>query len=255
MEPAMSLSEKSLSGKNALVTGASGGVGGYIAMELARAGCNVAINYRDNSVRAEELANSILKLGVRALCVKADVTDSEQVLSMIESTEHSLGRVDILINNAGISIDGMSWKLANSSFEKTIETNLFGPFYCTKAVLPGMRERLWGRVINISSVVGQIGVVGASAYAASKAGLIGLTKSTAKEVAKKYITVNVLTLGYIKTGMFLALNNGLREEVEKNIPFGSAGDPEDVAKIVVFLCSDAAKYITGATIDVNGGLH
>jgi NAD(P)-dependent dehydrogenase (short-subunit alcohol dehydrogenase family) len=185
---------------------------------------------------------------------KIDITDEKQVKKMIDQTVQTCGQIDILINNAGIFKDAVSWKMYKETWDSVLATNLTGAFLCTKHVLPIMRERKFGRIVNVSSIVGQTGVFGASNYAASKAGLIGFTKAIAKEVALKGITVNCVALGYIEAGMNLRLSEQLRNQIRDTIPMKRFGTPEEVSEVILFLCSKEASYITGQVIGINGGL-
>jgi 3-oxoacyl-[acyl-carrier protein] reductase len=249
-----------LKGKSALITGASRGIGRAIALRFAEEGCEVAVNYvdereRDNAAEADDVAEQICALGRQAICVEADVTDLEAVEGMAEYVIERLGKLDILINNAGITRDRTLKKLAKEDWDRVIEVNLTGAFHCARAVIEHMRERRSGRIISISSVVAQMGNIGQTNYAASKAGLIGLTKSLAREVARRGITVNAVAPGFIDTEMTQAMPDEIREQVIATIPMGRTGTPEDVANAALFLASEAASYITGQVLSVNGGLH
>lgn len=244
-----------LKNKIAIITGSSRGLGRVIATELAREGARVVINYLKNEDAAKEVSREIQALGSEALVIKADVSLEQDAKKLVDATLTKFGTVDILVNNAGISKDAVSWKMDSSVWDEVIKTNLYGVFNCSKAVLPHMREKKQGRIINISSVVGQMGVVGTSSYTASKAGIIGLTKTIAKEVANRGITVNTLVLGYIKEGMLLTLPKNIQDIILSQIPLGRFGEPIEVAKSVLFLCSDGAGYITGQAININGGIY
>ncbi len=243
-----------LEGRVALVTGASRGIGRAIAVELARAGAEVAVNYAASEEAAREVASQIEALGQRAYLVKFDVADSEAVLRGVREVEEALGRIDILVNNAGITRDGLLARMKEEDWERVLSVNLKGAFLVTRAVLPGMMKRRYGRIINVSSVVAFSGNPGQTNYAASKAGLVGFSRSLALEVARRGITVNVVAPGFIETDMTAALPEKAREALLSRVPMGRAGTPEEVAHAVVFLASDRASYITGTVLHVNGGL-
>ena len=250
----------SLADRAALVTGASRGIGRAIGLRFAEEGCEVAVNYvaeagRDNAAEADEVAEQIRALGPQAICVEADVTDLEAVEDMVAYVIQRLGKLDILVNNAGITRDRTLKKLSKEDWDRVIEVNLTGAFHCARAVIDHMRERRCGRIISISSVVAQIGNIGQTNYGASKAGLIGFTRSLAREVARRGITVNAVAPGFIDTEMTQAMPDDIKEQVTATIPLGRMGTPEDVANVALFLASDAASYITGQMLSVNGGLH
>lgn len=238
----------------ALVTGSSGGLGRSIAIALARAGMDVALHGHRNLEPLEALRQEIEALGRRALIAEADIREADMAQQMVERVAAELGPVDVLANVAGISRDGVVWRMPPADWDDVLRTNLTGAFHCTRAVLPAMRQKEAGRIVNISSIVGQVGVPGTSAYAASKAALSGFTRTVAREVASKRITANVLALGYFSAGMINSLPAEARETIRQQIPVGHFGDPAHLGEIVVFLCSDAASYITGQTINVNGGM-
>ena len=254
------MSGSPLEGRSALITGASRGLGRAIALRFAEAGCEVAINYvaeadRDNAGEAEEVAEAVRGLGRRAICVEADVTDIESTRAMVEAAIEAFAKLDILVNNAGITRDRTLKKLEKSDWDAVIAVNLTGAFNCTQAVIDHMRERRSGRIISLASVVGQTGNIGQTNYAASKAGLIGFTKSLAREVARRNITVNAIAPGFIDTEMTRAVPAEALDEVVSTIPMGRVGSPEDIAAAALFLASDAASYITGHVLAVNGGLY
>ncbi|QJA06476.1 3-oxoacyl-[acyl-carrier-protein] reductase [Thermosulfurimonas marina] len=243
-----------LKGKVALVTGASRGIGRAVALELARSGAQVAVNYAASEGPAQEVVREIEALGGQALAVKFDVADPEAVSQGVKEVEEALGKIDILVNNAGITRDGLCMRLKEEDWERVLSVNLKGAFLVTKAVLPGMMKRRWGRIINVSSVVAFSGNPGQTNYAASKAGLVGFSRSLALEVATRGITVNVVAPGFIETDMTAALPEKVREALLSRVPLGRPGTPEEVAYAVVFLASEKAAYITGTVIHVNGGL-
>lgn len=242
-------------GKVALVTGSSRGIGMAIAQAFAGDGADVVINYVSNAQAAEAVVETIAKLGRRSFSFQADVCNYAQVHEMIQKTLTELGKIDILVNNAGVSRDSTVGKMSEEVWDEVIGVNLKGVFNCTKAVINHMKERGYGKIINISSVVGQVGGFGVSNYSASKAGVFGFTKSVAKEVAQKGITVNALTLGYFDVGMLRRLPEDIQEQVRQQIPMGRFGKLEEVTGIVLFLASEAANYITGQVIHVNGGYY
>ncbi len=243
-----------LKGKVALVTGASRGIGRAVALELARAGAAVAVNYAASEAAAQEVVREIKTLGVEALAVKFDVAEVEAVAQGIEEIEKALGPVDILVNNAGLTRDALLMRLKEEDWDRVLSVNLKGTFLVTKAVIPGMLKRRWGRIINISSVVAFSGNPGQTNYAASKAGLVGFSRSLALEVARRGVTVNVVAPGFIETDMTAALSEKARDALLSQVPMGRAGTPEEVAHAVAFLASEKASYITGAVLHVNGGL-
>jgi len=238
--------------KNILLIGASGGVGQQISVALAAQGHRLALHGLNNREGLDELAG---RLGNDSKPYLADITIESQVQSLINEVMADFGSIDILINNAGVTRSAMSWKLSAEDWNDTISVNLTGPFLCSKHALAGMRENGWGRIINITSVVAQAGMPGTVAYAASKAGLIGMTKSMAKEVAKKGVTVNALALGYFEAGMLYTIPEEMREGIRETIPMESFGDTATISQTIGFLCSEEAGYITGQTINLNGGLY
>lgn len=244
----------------ALVTGASRGLGRAIALRLAADGCDVALNYvsqegRDNAAEAAEVAQEVEALGRRAMVVEASVTEPEAVAGMVARVIDRLGRIDILVNNAGITRDRTLRKLELEDWNAVLAVNLTGAFNCAKAVLEHMLERGGGRIISLSSVVGLEGNFGQSNYAASKAGLMGFSKSLAREVARKGITVNCVAPGFIDTEMTQVIPEDVKTQILAGIPIGKMGKPEDVAAAVAFLASEEANYITGHVLSVNGGMY
>jgi 3-oxoacyl-[acyl-carrier protein] reductase len=239
-----------------LITGGTQGIGKGIAMAFARQGATIILNYHSNDEEARKAQEEIYRAtSIHVEIYKADITDEIQVEKMIATIKEWFGQIDVLVNNAGIFKDAVSWKMDKSDWDSVLATNLTGAFLCTKHVLPLMREKGFGRIINVSSVVGQMGVFGTSNYAASKAGLIGFTKTVAKEVAIKGITVNCIALGYINAGMSLRLSEELRAKILETIPMKRFGTVEEVAETVMFLSSNGANYITGEVININGGLY
>lgn len=243
-----------LNGKNAIVTGSSRGIGRSIALELARRGANVAINYAGSEGKAEEVVQEVKALGVQAFKVQADVADEAAVKAMMKEVVTTFGSIDILVNNAGVTRDGLLMRMKEADFDDVINTNLKGAFLCTKAVTRQMMKQRSGDIINIASIVGVNGNAGQANYVAAKAGLIGLTKSTAKELASRNIHVNAVAPGFITTDMTDELTEGQKTAILNVIPLEKLGEPEDVANVVCFLASDDAKYITGQTIHVDGGM-
>jgi len=244
----------SLAGKNALVTGGSRGIGKAIAVELAKNGVNVAITFVNNEDLAERTVDEIKKHGVRALAVRADVSMEEDVLNMAKTVKENLGSIDILVNNAGITRDNLLMRMDTEDWDKVIDTNLKGTYLCTKSVIRDMIKKKSGKIINIASVAGVAGNFGQTNYSASKAGIIGFTKSLAKEVASRGINVNAVAPGLIETDMTLALKEDTKNSLVKNIPMGRLGTVQDIANIVVFLASEKSDYITGQVINVDGGM-
>ena len=243
-----------LDGKTALVTGASRGIGRAIAIKLASEGASVAINYAGNAKAAEEVKSIIEAAGGKAMLVQADVSSAESVDAMIKEVVEAFGGIDILVNNAGITRDGLLMRMKEEDWDAVINTNLKGVFYCTKAVSKLMMKKRAGRIVNMASVVGLTGNAGQANYAAAKAGVIGFSKTMAKELASRGITVNMVAPGYIDTDMTAVLSESVRETMVSGIPLGRAGTPEDVANAVLFLVSDDASYITGQVINVDGGM-
>lgn len=244
-----------LSGKRALVTGSTRGIGRSIAEFLARAGAQLIITGRDRT-RAQEVAQQIEKdFGVKALGVAMDMQDPQSIKTAYEEVEKVFGGVDILVNNAGITKDKLFLRMSLEDWEEVLRVNLTGTFIVTSLAVKGMLKNRWGRIVNISSVVGFTGNAGQVNYASTKSALIGFTKSLAKELAGRNITVNAVAPGFIETDMTSVLSEELKQSYLKNIPLGRFGKPEDVAGVVLFLCSDYASYITGEIIHVNGGMY
>ncbi|OMP68569.1 3-oxoacyl-[acyl-carrier-protein] reductase [Domibacillus epiphyticus] len=243
-----------LEGKTALVTGASRGIGKAIALELARLGADVAVNYAGSEQKAADVAEEIKAMGRRSFIVQCDISDSEAVQSMVKETISQFDRIDILVNNAGITRDNLLMRMKDQEWDEVIDTNLKGVFLCTKAVTRQMMKQRSGRIINISSVVGRIGNAGQANYTAAKAGVIGLTKASARELAPRGITVNAIAPGFISTDMTDELPQEAKEQLIGQIPLGTLGDVEDIAAAAAFLAGDGARYITGQVIGVDGGM-
>ncbi|MGG1630529.1 3-oxoacyl-[acyl-carrier-protein] reductase [Rossellomorea sp. NRS-1567] len=243
-----------LEGKVALVTGASRGIGREIALELAREGCNVAVNYSGSEAKANEVVDEIKGLGREAIAVQCNVSDSDAVQAMVKETIGQFGSVDILVNNAGITKDNLLMRMKEAEWDDVININLKGVFLCTKAVTRQMMKQRSGRIINISSIVGVSGNPGQANYVAAKSGVIGLTKTTAKELAPRGITVNAIAPGFISTDMTAQLPEDVSNEMLKQIPLSRFGDPRDIAKVVTFVASESASYMTGQTLHIDGGM-
>ncbi len=243
-----------LDGKTAIVTGGSRGIGRSICVALAKAGANIVTCYANGAAGANETIRQCEEFKVKAMAIKADVANYDEVASMISKAKEEFGTIDILVNNAGITKDNLMLKMTEDDFEQVIDTNLKGSFLFTKDVSKIMLKQRSGRIINISSVVGVFGNAGQVNYAASKAGLIGMTKSVAKELAPRGITANAIAPGFIETDMTAVLNESVAEEMLKSIPLKRMGTGDDIANAVVFLASDLASYITGQVICVDGGM-
>lgn len=243
-----------LTGRNALVTGGSRGIGRAVCLELARRGANVAVNYAGNARAAEETAAACRELGVQAFAVQADVSDSAAAGAMVKAVIERFGRLDILVNNAGITRDKLALQMKNEDLDAVLDTNLKGAFYCMRAAYRPMMKQRYGRIVNLSSVVGLRGNPGQANYAASKAGLIGMSKSIAKELANRNITVNLVAPGFIDTDMTAVLPEAAREALLRSIPMARLGQPEDVARAVAFFAAEDASYITGQVLCVDGGM-
>ncbi|WP_409292210.1 3-oxoacyl-[acyl-carrier-protein] reductase [Peribacillus sp. SCS-37] len=243
-----------LAGKNVLVTGASRGIGREIALEMAREGANVAVNFAGSEARALEVASDIKALGRESFAIQCDVSDSESVSQMIKETVSRFGSIDILVNNAGITKDNLLMRMKEEEWDDVININLKGVFLCTKAVSRPMMKQRSGRIINVASIVGVSGNAGQANYVAAKAGVIGLTKTTAKELAARGILVNAIAPGFISTDMTGKLTEETREAMLQQIPLARLGDPSDIARVAVFLGSDDSAYMTGQTLHVDGGM-
>jgi 3-oxoacyl-[acyl-carrier protein] reductase len=243
-----------MTNKTALVTGASRGIGRACAVALAQAGARVALAARDRA-KLDEVAAEIRGLGREAFVVEMDMTSQESIKAAVAQVAQDFGRVDILVNNAGITRDGLAMRMKLEDWNAVINTNLTGAFLATQEVLQAMLKARWGRIINVSSVVGEMGNPGQANYVASKAGLIGLTKSLAQEIASRNITVNAVAPGFIATDMTAGLSDELKANMLGHIPLKRFGTSEDIAAAVRFLASDEASYITGHVLDVNGGMY
>ena len=243
----------SLSGRVALVTGASQGIGRGCALKLATEGATVAAAAR-NQDKLNELVNEIIASGGKAAAFTLDVTDEEQVKSAIKSAIAQFGKIDVLVNNAGITRDQLVMRMRRADWDAVLQTNLTSAYLCIQQVTSSMLKQRWGRIVNITSVFGQMGQAGQANYAASKAGLIGLTMAVARELGSRNITCNAVAPGFIETAMTEALGDEFKQNAAKQIPLGRVGTPGDVASAVAFLASDAAAYITGHVLNVNGGL-
>jgi len=243
-----------LSGRVAIVTGGSRGIGRAIAERLAGSGAAVVVNYRGNAAAAEATVATITAAGGTAIAIQGDVSQPEDVEHLVKTTLERFGHIDILVNNAGITRDTLLLRMKESDFDEVIATNLRGVFLCTRAVLRPMTKQRFGRIINITSVVGLTGNAGQANYAAAKAGILGFTKSTAREMARRGITVNAVAPGFIETEMTDALNEETRKAILATIPLGRFGQPAEVAGLVCFLASDAGAYISGQTLTIDGGM-
>ncbi len=243
-----------LSGKVALVTGASRGIGRAVALKLAGEGADVVVT-ATSLERAQKTADEVTAMGVKALAVKVDVSSTSDVEALFAKISEAFGKLDILVNNAGITRDGLLMRMKDADWDAVIDTNLKGAFVCTREAVKLMGKAKGGSIVNISSVVGEMGNAGQSNYCASKAGLIGLTKAVAREYAKRNITVNAITPGFIETDMTGVLSPSVKEDLMKQIPAGRFGKPEDIANAVFFLVSEMGSYVTGHVLSVNGGMY
>ncbi|MBD0380392.1 3-oxoacyl-[acyl-carrier-protein] reductase [Paenibacillus sedimenti] len=244
-----------LTGKVALVTGASRGIGRAIALHLAESGADVVVNYAGSEGAAQEVVELIEAMGRKAVKLRADVSSYQESEELVKQTLEILGKIDILVNNAGITRDNLIMRMKEEEFDQVIATNLKGVFNCVKAVTRPMMKQRSGRIINISSVVGVLGNPGQANYVAAKAGVIGLTKATARELSSRGITVNAVAPGFIETDMTDKLSAEMRDHMLKQIPLERLGQPDEIAKVVRFLASDDAAYMTGQTLHVDGGMY
>jgi acetoacetyl-CoA reductase/3-oxoacyl-[acyl-carrier protein] reductase len=245
---------KRLEGKTALVTGASRGIGRAIAIELAREGARVAVNYQSSDAKAQEVVDEIAKLGGHAMLAKANLSDAKEARDMVKMVAEEFRHLDILVNNAGITRDGMLRKLTDEQWNEVIQTNLNACFFCTSAAIPIMSAQSYGRIVNISSMNGQVSAIGQANYSASKGAIIAFTRTCAAELAKSGITVNTVAPGYTETDMFAKVPQDIQTQIKAKIPLGRFAQPEEIAKAVIFLAADG-DYITGQQINVNGGAH
>ncbi|MFJ6207782.1 3-oxoacyl-[acyl-carrier-protein] reductase [Lysinibacillus sp. NPDC092081] len=245
---------RKLEGKVAVVTGASRGIGRSIALKLADAGAKVVVNYSGSQAKAEEVVATIQENGGEAIAIQASVSKTEEVTALMDAAVKTFGSLDILVNNAGITRDNLLMRMKEDEWDDVLDTNLKGVFLCTKAVSRQMMKQRAGRIINISSIVGVAGNAGQANYVAAKAGVIGLTKTTAKELASRNILVNAIAPGFIETEMTEQLPEDLKQGMLTQIPLAKLGQPEDIAKAVAFLASDDANYMTGQTLHIDGGM-
>ncbi len=243
-----------LTGKIAIVTGGSRGIGRAIALCLAEEGAKVAVIYAGNTAAAEETLQAITEKGGQAISIQCDVANEDAVNAMVKQVKEQFGSVDILVNNAGITRDGLLMRMKTADWQAVLDTNLTGTFFCTKAVTKIMMKQRSGAIVNLTSVVGLTGNAGQANYAAAKSGIIGFTKSVAKELASRGIRANAVAPGCIDTDMTAVLSDAVKEEMIKTIPLGRVAQPEEVAKAVLFLVSDCASYITGQVLNVDGGM-
>ncbi|MCM3078846.1 MULTISPECIES: 3-oxoacyl-[acyl-carrier-protein] reductase [Brevibacillus] len=244
-----------LTGKTALVTGASRGIGRAIALKLAQAGANIVVNYAGSEAAASETVEQVKALGREAIMVRANVSDSEDVNEMFKTALEHFGNIDILVNNAGITRDNLLMRMKEEEWDAVIDTNLKGVFNCVKAATRPMMKQRSGKIINITSVVGVLGNAGQANYVAAKAGVIGLTKTAARELATRGITVNAVAPGFIDTEMTAVLPEDVKANLVGQIPLGRLGQTDDIASVVLFLASDSANYMTGQTLHVDGGMY
>lgn len=242
-------------GKVALVTGGSRGIGRAICLELGRRGATVVLSYAGNEAAAAETVQALTAAGAKAQAIRFDVADTTACAAAVEQVVKDHGHLDVLVNNAGVAIDGLLMRFKDDDWDRTLDTNLKGAFALMRAVSRPMMKQRQGAIVNVSSIVGETGNAGQAAYAASKAGLIGLTKSVAKELASRMVRVNCVTPGFITTDMTSGLNAELKEKMTEAIPLGRIGNADEVATAVAFLASDAASYITGEVLKVNGGMY
>lgn len=243
-----------MEGRVALVTGGGRGLGRAIAVRLANDGARVAVSYRANDAAAEETANLIRETGAECETFKGDVAEATDVEALVRGINEAFGPVEVLVNNAGVTRDNLLMRMKDAEFDEVMDTNLKGTYLCTRAVLRNMVRARWGRIVNVSSVVGLLGNAGQANYAASKAGIIGFTKSVAREVANRGITVNAVAPGYVETELTGSLSEKVKEQILGQVPVGRFGEPEEVAEVVAFLAGDRAAYITGQTVAVDGGM-
>ena len=243
-----------MEGRVALVTGGGRGIGQAIAVRLAKEGAKLAISYRSNDAAAEDNAELMRRIGAECETFRGDVASAGDVQALMKSVNETFGPVGILVNNAGMRRDNLLLRMKDAEFDEVLATNLKGLYLCTRAVLRGMVRARWGRIVNVSSVVGLVGNAGQANYAASKAGMIGFTKSVAREVADRGITINAVAPGYVETELTGGLPENIKEQILDQVPMRRFGEPEEIAEVVAFLAGDGAAYVTGQTITVDGGM-
>jgi 3-oxoacyl-[acyl-carrier protein] reductase len=241
-------------GRVAVVTGGGRGIGRAVAVRFAEEGANVTISYRSNDASAEEVAEEVRAAGAQCEIFKGDVSSPEDVDALFRGVRDSFGQVDILVNNAGLTRDNLMMRMKESEFDEVLRTNLKGTYLCTRAALRPMIRARWGRIVNVSSVVGLVGNAGQANYAASKAGIIGFTKSVAREVAQRGITANVVAPGYVETELTGSLPEKVKDQIKAQVPAGRFGEAAEVAEVVTFLAGEGAGYLTGQTVAVDGGM-
>ena len=246
---------ESLKGRVAVVTGGSRGIGRAVALRLAEAGADIAVIYAGNRAAADETCEAVRALGARAVAIQCDVSSAEEAAAAVKQARAELGPIDILINNAGITRDGISLRMKEADFRRVIDVNLTGAFFMAQAAMSDFVRRRSGRIVNISSVAGLMGNAGQANYSAAKAGMIGLTKTLARELAGRGVTVNAVAPGFVKTEMTAAMNEAALSEGVKSVPMGRMAEPAEIAEAVAFLAGDRAAYITGTVLNVSGGLY